>query len=94
MEGKVYVMYGEAQRGSDDLFFKGFIEGSADIATIKKILLTGFSGLYSEDGVDEYIEEWIDEEDGVFCFSDDMGGYVYIGERKEEVLDVWMRYTS
>ena len=90
--GKVYVMCGEAQRGTDELFFKGFIDGDQSSETIKQVLLTNFSGLYSEEGLEEYIEEWLDKEDDVVSFSDDMGGYVYVGYTKEEVVNVWMKY--
>lgn len=93
MEKRVFVMYGESQRGVDQLFGKEWIEKHSSSDTIKEILLTKFSGLYSEEGLDEYMEEWVYEEDGVSCYSDDFGSYVYVGESLKKVVDEWIKYT-
>ena len=56
MKKKVFVMYGESQRGDDQLLGKEWIEGNNSSETIKEVLLSKFSGLYSGEGLDEYMD--------------------------------------
>ena len=57
MKKKVFVMYGESQRGDDQLLGKEWIEGNNSSETIKEVLLSKFSGLYSGEGLDEYMKK-------------------------------------
>ena len=87
-----FVIYGEAQRGFDELKGKEFIEGEDPVKIVLDILNTKFNGQYGEVCKD-YVLEWGDEErPGIFCFSDDWGSYIYVGEDKLEVLNLWSEY--
>ena len=44
---------------------------------------------YSEDGLADYTEEWVEIEDGVLSFTDDFGKHMYVGEDKAAVQEVY-----